>query len=190
MSPSLFMQVVWIMISHLTTFVMYLFTKQKNGQKGDDIAHTTSGDVLCCLVRATILQSMLHWRDLRQGNKPCTYNCKVKLASYYNSKFINVPIKTKQVTNIIRIHARVLRSKTGVNPKEYTACSFRSGGAMTLSVGEYDKTVIMLMALWHSNTMLIYLHQSALPIYKKLASTMFNNDHHCFPANYFVHVVL
>ena len=36
------------------TQTTYCFTKQKNQHDGDVIAHTTSGDMLCCPVKATV----------------------------------------------------------------------------------------------------------------------------------------
>ena len=38
----------------VATQTTYCFTKQKNQHDGDVIAHTTSGDQLCCSVKATI----------------------------------------------------------------------------------------------------------------------------------------
>ena len=168
------------------TSTTYCFTEQKNGHKGDVIAHTTSGDMLCCPVRATVRQFMIHRREARRRNRP--YNGSVKLASYYNSKGVNVAVKTTQVTKTIQLHAGHLRSETGVDPIKFTARSLRAGGAMALLLGGCDKTVISLMGRWHSDSMMEYLHQSALPVYKQLSSAMFANGGHCFPADSFVTV--
>lgn len=42
------------------TSTTYCFIKQMNGHKGDVIAHTTSSDMLCCPIRATVRQFMSH----------------------------------------------------------------------------------------------------------------------------------
>ena len=78
------------------TQTTYCFDEQKNQHKGDVIAHATSGDMLCCPVKATARQFMIHHRECWKRNK--AYNGKVKLASYYNSKGVNVPVKTAQIT--------------------------------------------------------------------------------------------
>ena len=75
-----------------STQTTYCFTKQKNQHKGDVIAHAASGNMLCCPVKATVRQFMTHRKECHKRNKP--YNSKVKLASYYNSKGVNVPVKT------------------------------------------------------------------------------------------------
>ena len=66
------------------TYTTYCFTKQKNQHKGDVIAHATSGDVLCCPVKAMVQQMLLHRKERCKCNKP--YDGTVKLAPYYNSK--------------------------------------------------------------------------------------------------------
>ena len=72
---------------------MYCFTEQKKQHKGDVTAHTASGDMLCCPVKATVRQFMIHRKERCRPNKP--YNGKVKLASYYNSKGMNVHVKKR-----------------------------------------------------------------------------------------------
>ena len=168
------------------THTTYCFTEQKNQHKGDVIAHATSGDMLCCPVKATVRQMLLHRKERRKRNKP--YDGTVKLASYYNSKGVNVPVKHSQITKVLQTHATLLQHITGVEPKEYTARSLRAGGAMALLLGGCDDTIIKLQCRWHSDSMMEYLHQSALPVFKQLASKMFSNGGHSFPPNSFVTV--
>ena len=168
------------------TQTTYCFTEQKNQHDGDVIAHTTSGDQLCCPVKATIRQLMIHRTERRKHNKP--YDGKVKLASYYNSKGVNVPVKPSMISDVLCQHATLLQHKTGVDPKEYTPRSLRAGGAMALLLGGCDDLVVKLVGRWHSDSMMEYLHQAALPIYKQLSSKMFANGGHSFPANTFVTV--
>ena len=47
----------------------YCFTKQKNQHKGDVIAHATSGDMLCCPVKATVRQCLLDRKERQTRNK-------------------------------------------------------------------------------------------------------------------------
>ena len=88
------------------THTTYCFTEHKNQHKGDVIAHATSGDMLCCPVKATIRQQMLlHRKERRKRSKP--YDGTVKLASYYNSKGVNIPVKNSQITKVLQLQATV-----------------------------------------------------------------------------------
>ena len=170
------------------THTTYCFTKQKNQHKGDVIAHTTSGDMLCCPVKATIRQMLLYRKERCKRNK--LYDGAVTLASYYNSKGVNVPVKHSQITKVLKTQATLLQHITGVEPKEYTARSLRAGGAMALLLGGCDDTIIKLQCWWHGDSMMEYLHQWALPVFKQLTSKMFSNGGHIFPPNSFITVHL
>jgi len=65
------------------TSITLTFTEQKNGDKGNIIAHARSRDYLCCPVTSTIRQFMLHRNEFRRRGIP--YDGRVKLASYYNA---------------------------------------------------------------------------------------------------------
>ena len=160
------------------TAVKYTFTTQKNGDKGTIIAHARSGDNVCCPVLSTIQLFLIHRREFRRKNVP--YDGKLKLASYYNSKHVNVPVKAKQVTDTLRIHAALIQPMTGINPKDISARSLRAGGAMALLAGKCDSSIIKLLARWHSDAMMDYLHQQSLPIFKRLAATMYNHGSYSF----------
>jgi hypothetical protein len=160
------------------TAVKYTFTTQKNGDRGTVIAHARSGDNVCCPVLSTIQQFMTHRLEFRRKNIP--YNGKLKLASYYNPKQINVPVKATQVTATLRCHAALIQPLTGINPKDVSARSLRAGGAMALLAGKCDSSIIKLLARWHSDAMMDYLHQQSLPIFKRLAATMYNHGSYSF----------
>ena len=152
---------------------MYCFTEQKNQHRGNAIAYATSGDMLCCPGKALVRQFMIYCKERHKRNKP--YYGKVKLVSYYNSKGVNVPVKNAQVTKVLQHHFNLLWHETGVDTKEYTACSLRVDGAMALLLGGYNSTVINLIGRWHSGSMITYLHQAALPIYTQISSKMIAN---------------
>ena len=160
------------------TAVNLTFTTQKNGDRGDVIAHARSGDPLCCPVTSTVRQFMVHRREFRRRRVP--YNGKIKLASYYNLHNVRVPIKATQITNALRWHAGVLEPTTGIKPADISARSLRAGGAMALLAGRCDSNIIKLLARWHSDAMMRYLHQQSLPIFQKLASKMFNHGSYSF----------
>ena len=150
------------------TQTTYCFTKQNNQHDGDVIAHTTSSDILWCPVKATVRQFMIHRTELQSHNKP--YNGEVKMTSYYNIKGVNVPVKSKMISNVLCHHAIILWNKTGVDLSEYTLRSLQAGGAMALVLGGCDDLVVKHVGRWHSDSMMDYLHQATLPIYKQLSS--------------------
>lgn len=139
---------------------------------------------MCCPVTSIARQLLVHRRHRRHRNLP--YDGTIKLASYYNSRGVKVPVKPSQVTNTLRHHAGVLRSVTGINPDDISARSLRAGGAMALLSGGCDSNIIKLLARWHSDAMMRYLHQQSLPIFKKLAVTMINNGTYSFLADEWV----
>ena len=57
---------------------------------------------------------LLHRKERRKRNKP--YDGTVKLASYYNSKGVNVPVKHSQITKVLQLQATLLQHITGVEP--------------------------------------------------------------------------
>ena len=132
--------------------VHLIFTTQKNGDKGEAIAHARSGDPYCCPVTAVIRQIMLHRREFRRHGVP--YDGSVILATYYNRYNMRVPIKPKQITDMLRWHAGVLRHVTGMDPSSISARSLRAGGAMALLVGGCDSNTIQLLSRWRAGPVL------------------------------------
>ena len=84
------------------TAINLMFTTQKNGDKGDVIAHARSSDPLCCSVTSTACQFMVHCREFRCRRVP--YNGRIKLASYYNLRNVHVQIKAAEITAALRWH--------------------------------------------------------------------------------------
>jgi hypothetical protein len=161
------------------TAVHLVFTTQKNGDKGEAIAHARSGDPYCCPVTAIVRQVSLHRHEFRRRNVP--FDGSIKLATYYNHHHVRVPIKAKQITDTLRWTAGVLQHVTGISPENISARSLRAGGAMALLVGGCDTNVIKLLARWRSDSMMRYLHQRATPISQKLAASMFTSDFSFLP---------
>ena len=79
-----------------------------------------------------------------------------------------------QVTKALRVHAGLLEHSTSINPKDISACSLRVSRAMALLIGKYDASTIKLLARWHSDSMMRYLHAQSLPVFEQLAAKMFN----------------
>lgn len=155
------------------TAVGYMFTTQKNGIKGEKLLHSRSGNPWCCPVYATTRQ-VLH---LRAHNATAA----TPIASYYSPKHKKLlPIKAKDVTEVLRTAAAVNQRDTGLHPKEISARSLRAGGAMALLCGKIDDNLIKLLGRWHSDAMIRYLHVQAEPLMRHFAKAMFNNGAYTF----------
>ena len=102
------------------TSMQLTFTTQKNGIRGDVIAHSRSRDPLCCPVTATLRQFMLHRHE------------SLRTTTYYNSHHVRVPVTASMITQTMRCHAGTLEPMTGISPKHLSARSLRAGGAMAL----------------------------------------------------------
>ena len=162
----------------MATHVHLIFTTQKNGEKGEEIAHARSGDPLCCPVTSVSRQLILHREESRRRGTP--YDGAIKLATYYNLHNTRVPVKASHITQTLRWHAGVLEPVTGIPAASISARSLRAGGAMALLAGGCDKNIIQLLARWKSDAMMRYLHQQARPVFEKLAGCMFNNGQYTF----------
>ena len=160
------------------TKVTLTFTKQKNANNGQIIAHARSGNPSCCPVVAVIRQIMHHRQQCRHFHR--AYDGTVKLASFYTPTGRNVPLRAASVTKVIRLHAALCQHLTGVPPADYSARSLRAGGAMALMAGGCDSNVIKLLGRWRSDAMMDYLHEQSLPVFRKLSKLMFNNGEHSF----------
>ena len=166
------------------TSVRLTFTTQKNMDKGVQIAHGLSGHPLCCPVKSTARQLLLHRHHFRTRN--IMFGNKTKLASYYTPRAVRLLISGTQVTSTLRWHAGLLQASTGIDPHHISARSLRAGGAMALYLGGCDPAQLRLLARWHSDSMWLYLRQQAEPVYERLARRMFNNGEYSFLPNEWV----
>ena len=60
----------------------------------------------------------------------------------------------------------------GLQCSDISARSLRAGGAMVLLCAKVDDNIIRLLGLWHSDTMLHYLHLQAQPLMRDFARKM------------------
>lgn len=147
---------------HQCSYASITFIDQKNGHKGQTVAHHTSGHPTCCPVRALLRR--VHY--LREHNAPP--NTPIS-ATFLNGHFL-VP-KTHQLTALLRQAAQ--RSSTiTYKPSDISPRSLRSGGAMALLLAGVDKTIIQLVGRWTSDALFSYLHSFALPLIKDHSSKM------------------
>jgi hypothetical protein len=151
--------------------VSYTFKTQKNGTKGEILTHGLSGDPLACPVQATI-RRVIH---LRHNKAPIS----TPIASYYSARK-RIALKSKDITDALRLAAIATTHQTGILPTDISARSLRAGGAMALLNGKIDHDTIRMLGRWHSDAMMRYLHLQSRPIMCEFASTMFNHGTYDF----------
>lgn len=157
---SLFIGTRWLCNEHSSepellaaTSLQLTFTNQKNNDWVIIFAHARSNNVLCCPVSAVNCQLLLLHRP-QFGRLSLPFDGTVKLASYYSSQHVHVPVKASMITHTMRVHAAALESITGIALNNLSACSLRAGGAMALLQGGCGPSVIKLLARWKSGTMI------------------------------------
>jgi hypothetical protein len=79
------------------------------------------------------------------------------LAAYYRNGRL-VPIKAKDVTDVLHLTMTMNLHRTGISADEASAQSLRAGGAMALLSGHMDMDHIRMLGRWHSDAMMRYLH--------------------------------
>jgi hypothetical protein len=156
----------------LVTFVLLVFTTQKNGVRGEKIGHGRSGHARFCSVEAVCARV----RHLRDNNAPgdtplCTY--------YVNTgaRFVT----SADITTTLRASAAIIGpASLGFEPAEISARSLRASGAMALLCARVDSDTIRLLGRWRSDEMLRYLHVQAQPLMQKFAAQMLQGGHYSF----------
>jgi hypothetical protein len=148
------------------TSVVYTFTTQKNGKRGEKMIHSRSGNALCCPVCASIRRV----KHLRLSGARST----APIAAYYRGS-LRITVKARDVTDTLRSAMTANGHRTGVQANEISARSLRAGGAMALLCGKVDFDLIRIIGRWHSDAMIRYLHMQAQPGMQNFAATMFNN---------------
>eukprot|EP00536_Pseudo-nitzschia_multiseries_P018248 jgi/Psemu1/228269/e_gw1.2301.1.1 len=89
------------------------FTTQKNGDKGEVVAHARSGDSLCYPVAACARQ-VLHLRCCcPHSSSP--FSPSLKLASYFDNGVLTL-VRAATVTSSTRVYAQTLYHTTGISP--------------------------------------------------------------------------
>lgn len=148
---------------HSSTGSTLTFDNQKNGVRGECIAHGCSGSSLCCPVRA-LTRRVLY---LRAHHAPP----ETPLATLFLPHV--VPIKSADITLLLRAAVVDLGPlRLGLVPNDIEARSLRAGGAQALLCAGVDETAIRLVGRWRSDAALRYLHVQALPLMSVYAGQM------------------
>ena len=152
------------------TYVSLTFTDQKNGVKGEKLAHCTNGQLQSCPVRA-VMRRVLH---LRQHNAPAS----TPLHTFFDLSSRKRNVTSTLVTSLLRIAALSIPGHAGVDPANIAARSLRSSGAMSLLLGGQDPDIIRVLGRWRSDAMFRYLHAQAMPLIRNNSSLMFQGSHY------------
>jgi len=148
------------------------FTTQKNGITNEVIRLNRSGDPFLCPVLA-IIRRVLH---LRQHNAPPH----TPLARVFTPTGVQ-HVTPSLITKTLRDAVKFLGHDLGFLPQEVSARSLRAAGAMALLVSGIDTDIIQLLGRWRSDEMFRYLHLTAEPITRDLASRMLRADYTMAP---------
>lgn len=150
------------------TSVELTFTTQKNSVRGEKIAHGRSGHAHFCPVLATA-RRLIHLRTHQATPETPLHTYRTIGSPSW------IPVRADQITELLRCAVRTSPTATGFDPKNVTAKSLRSSGAMALLVAQVDTDLIRLIGRWKSDAMLRYLHIQALPVMQKHAATMLSH---------------
>jgi hypothetical protein len=149
---------------HAVTFVSLIFTRQKNGVRGERVGHSRSGDPDLCPV-TSVLSRICH---LRQHHAPpdTPLNAYFHLGSW-------AYVLPHAITSLFRLAAASGGETAGrTDAVLLSARSTRSGGAMALLGGGIDSDRIRLIGRWRSDEMYRYLHIQSQPTMSGIAAAM------------------
>lgn len=149
------------------------FTTQKNGVPNEVIRLNRSGDSYLCPVLA-IVRRVIH---LRENNAPLH----TPLGRVFTPNGIQ-HVTPSLITKTLRDAVRFLGPELGFLPSDVSARSLRAAGAMALLVSGIDTDIIQLLGRWRSDEMFRYLHLTAEPITRHLASRMLTADYTMAPS--------
>ena len=152
------------------TYVSLTFSTQKNGVKGEQMAHAANGQPLACPVRAT-LRRVAH---LLHHHAPAT----TPLHVYYDTTNRKRSVSSAMITSLLHSAALTIPGYAGVKPDNIAARSLRSSGAMALLLGGIDPDKIRILGRWKSDAMFRYLHSHALPLIQDNSKIMFHGGHY------------
>ena len=151
------------------TSVSLTFTTQKNGIKGEKLAHFINHQPSACPVRA-VLRRVIH---LNAHSAPHT----TPLHIYFDNGRKKA-VSSTTITSILRAAALSFPDCAGVDPTNIATRSLRSSGAMALLLGGVDPDHIRIFGRWRSDAMFRYLHAHAVPLIKNNSRIMFHGGHY------------
>ena len=127
------------------TYVSLTFTTQKNGVKGEKLAHTSNGQPQACPVRSTLRQ-VLHFLH---HHAPVTTPNHV----YFDNLGRKRSVLSAMITSLLCAATLTIPGYAGVNPDNIAARLLCSSGAMALLLGGMDPYKIRIVGSWKSDAM-------------------------------------
>lgn len=152
------------------TFTSLTFTTQKNGVKGEKLAHAANGQPTACPVRA-VTRRVIH---LNHHQAPPS----TPLHTYYDDAGQRRAVSSAMITSLLRAAALTIPGHAGVDPANIATRSLRASGAMALLLGGMDPDQIRIVGRWRSDAMFRYLHAHALPLIQDNSRIMFHGGHY------------
>ena len=156
------------------TFVILVFTTQKNAVRGEKIGHGRSGHRHFCPVWA-VVRRVQHLRQ--HGANPAT-----PLHTYYQGTPEARPhsLTTRGLNAYLRRFVATHGRAYGLRGTDVEARSLRSSGAMALLCARVDTDLIRLVGRWRSDAMPRYLHVQTPMIMSPLAGSMYRGGNFAF----------
>lgn len=155
------------------TSVELTFSTQKNAVRGEKIAHGRSGHHFFCPVLAAARRILY----LRDNHAPPT------IPLHWHRKHPDshwTPVRSGHVSDLVKRIVASSGAPFGLQPGHVTAKSLRASGAMALLIAQVDQDLIRLIGRWKSDSMLRYLHISALPVLHNHAKSMWLHGDYTF----------
>lgn len=146
------------------TFCALVFTTQKNAVRNEMIGHGTSGHRHACPVRSLVELVIL---TRQAGGGPTS-----PLGLYRPHGSAARMLTAGDVTDALRLQARLHGESVGINEADISARSLRNGGAQALLNAGIDTDRIGLIGRWKSGAMLRYLIVQARPVMQGFATRM------------------
>ena len=150
------------------TFVILIFSTQKNVVQGEKIGHGATGDPLLC-PKEDLRRHVTHLRQ--QGAPVITPLTRFKTP---RGRWINVT--PTMITAHLKAMVKLLVSThLGFTHKDVSARSLRAAGAMTLFCSGVNNDITSLIGRWRSDEILRYLHVKAKKIMRNFSKLMISH---------------
>ena len=147
---------------HSATMISLTFTTQKNGNKGEKLAHVSNSQPTACHVRA-VLRPIAH---INAHNAPKN----TPLHIYFDAHNRQKAVSSSMITRLLRAATLSIPGHAGVAPSNIAARSLLLGGV--------DPDHIRILGRWRSDAMFRYLHSHALPLIQDNSRIMFHGGHY------------
>ena len=152
------------------TFVILLFTDQKNGVRGEKIGQGATGDPLLCPKQA-LRRRVLHLRNNGAPADSPLSRFKTPAGRWKN-------VTPTMISATLKAAVKFCGPNLGYTKDDVSARSLRAAGAMALLCAGVDSDIIRLIGRWRSDEMLRYLTVQAEPIMRGFSKLMLSHGNY------------